>query len=170
MPTNRVTAFQSFMSNAITPDYTMFVSPQYPAGVANPQGLMPSTWTMPPCGGQSYCATDTVTTTTQPPQPATIALLVGGNNEFYGKFWGCGSWIQNEIDWCYTGYGISEQYKIQLLALAAPTDPWYLGWRKFSNQSNVAFSDGHAKTENPGQMTDPARWVINPPANDSFSG
>jgi prepilin-type processing-associated H-X9-DG protein len=169
MPANRVTAFQSFQSNAITPAYTMFQSALYPNGVTNPQGLMPDTTSMPPCDGY-LCSSDTTTTTTSVPQPTTIALLVGGNNEFYGKFWGCGPWIQNEIDWCYTGYGISEQYKIQLLALAVPTDAWYLGWRKFANQSNVAFSDGHVKAEPPGAMTDPARWVINPPAGDTFSG
>ena len=165
MPVSRVTAFQSFQSNGITPGYTMFQSAQYPNGVVNPQGLMPTASSFPP-----YAAQNTTTTSTSAPQPATIVLLAGGNNEFYGKFWGCGPWINNEIDWCYTGYGITEQYKIQLLTLSVPTDAWYLGWRKFSNQSNFAFSDGHVKAMAPGAMTDPARWVINPPANDTFSG
>jgi len=176
LPADRQPAFQSFQANAITPGYQMFVSAQYPQGVTAPQGLMPESLTFPPCkegyqqAGTGGCASNVVTTDTQAPNPATIVLLAGGNNEFYGNYWGCGPWIQNELDWCYTGYGISEQYKIQTLTLAVPGDPWYLGWRKFANQSNFSFSDGHVKTMPPGAMTDPARWVINPPANDTFSG
>lgn len=169
MPPNRITAFQSFMANGITPAYQMFVSPQYPEGVPNPQGLMPSATSMPPCDGY-LCSSNTTTTTTMPPAPATIVMLAGGNYEFYNKFWGCGPWLNDEIDWCYTGYGVTEQYKIQLLALATPSDSYYLGWRKFNNQSNFAFSDGHVKSEVPGAVTDPARWVINPPANDTYNG
>ncbi|HLK14132.1 MAG TPA: prepilin-type N-terminal cleavage/methylation domain-containing protein [Fimbriimonadaceae bacterium] len=167
---SRVTAFQSFQSNAITPAYTMFISAKYPTGVPNPQGLMPDPISMPPCSFYGSCTADTTTTTTSVPKPSTIVLLAGGNNELYGKFWGCGPWIQNEIDWCYTGYGISDEWKIDLMVFTVPTDPWYYGWRKFALKSNYSFSDGHAKTLSPGDMTDPARWVINPPANDNFGG
>jgi len=169
MTSNRVTAFQSFQANGITPSYTLFESNQYPNSVPNPQGLMPSTYTMPPCDGY-LCTTDTTTTTTAPPNPATIIMLANGNNEVYGDYLGCGAYINNEIDWCYEGYGVTDQWKITLLALAVPADNYYYGWRKFNNQSNYAFGDGHAKSLAPGQTTDPARWVINPPANDTFSG
>ena len=158
------------MANAFSPaQETYFVSPQYPQGVTAPQGLMPNSYSMPPCQ-DSYCTTNVTTTTTTPPQPATIVLLAGGYYEYYNKFYGCGTWLNDELDWCYSGYGVSQQYVLSLFVLATPNDPWYLGWRKFAGQSNFSFGDGHAKTLPPGAMTDPARWLINPPAGDTYSG
>ena len=169
MPSNRVCAFQSFLANAIAPAYTMFQSNQYPNGVTNPQGLMPSSCTMPPIQEGANC-TSVTTTTTAPPEPATIVMLSGGNEEFYQGIYYCGPWLNNEIDWCYTGYGINAQWVITDFSLATVGQRDYLAWRKFNNQSNFSFSDGHSKSMSPGAMVDPARWVINPPAGDTFSG
>ena len=150
---SRTLAPQSLMANAVTPAYFMF-------GVSNPQGLMPSAPSMPPFFGSTQSAVTTSTTT--PPEPSKIVMLAGGFKEFLDGVWGCGEWNNSEIDWCYTGNGVTEQYVVDALTLSVPSDKVYPGWRKFSGSSNFAFSDGSAKSLRPGDLRDPARWIINP--------
>jgi len=158
MDASRIPAAQSLMANAITPAYFMF-------GVNNPQGLMPSAPSMPPFFGSTQNVTTTSTTT--PPEPSKIVMLAGGFKEFLDGVWGCNEWNNNEIDWCYTGYGVTEQYVVDALTLSVPSDKYYQGWRKFSGSSNFAFGDGSAKSLKPGELRDPARWIINPPTPGS---
>jgi len=149
IPNTRVPKTISYMPNSITPYYAMF-------GVALPMGLMPEG----PWFGNGFAG---AISTTSPPDPATIVMLATGEQEKYRDIWGCGEWLQNEIDWCYTGTGIDQQYVVDLLTLSVPTDAWYLGWRKFSGGANYAFGDGHAKFQHPGDMRNPKRWIINAP-------
>jgi prepilin-type N-terminal cleavage/methylation domain-containing protein/prepilin-type processing-associated H-X9-DG protein len=153
---NRVPKPLSFLVNSITPAYAQF-------GVDSPQGLMPEAYTMPPQYG--YIGSAVTTSATAASSPADIILLAGGNKEIYDGVYYCGEWLNNEIDWCYAGSGISEQWKVDSLTLAVPGDRQYNGWRKFSGSSNFAFGDGHAKSLRPGDLRDPKRWVINPPSN-----
>jgi len=150
---SRTQAPQSLMANAVTPAYFMF-------GVSNPQGLMPSAPSMPPFFGSTQNAV--TTSTTAPPEPSKIVMLAGGYKEFLDGVWYCNEWNNSEIDWCYTGYGVTEQYVVDALTLATPSSNVYPGWRKFSGSSNFAFSDGSAKSLRPGDLRDPARWIINP--------
>ncbi len=149
MPTTREPHPVSLMPNSITPYYAMF-------GVDAPMGLMPE-------GPQFYGGIAGAVSTTMPPEPSKIIMLASGEFEKYDKIWGCGEWLQNEIDWCYSGTGVDQQYVVDFLTLALPTDAWYSGWRKFSGGANYAFSDGSAKLLRPGDVRDPKRWLINPP-------
>ncbi|CAN5563160.1 hypothetical protein BH11ARM2_BH11ARM2_39690 [soil metagenome] len=142
----------SMMVNAITPAYDMFC-------VSNPQGWMPAPANMPP-----YAGTASATSATAAPEPSTIILLANGYKEFYGDYYGCAEWLNNEIDWCYAPTGVTEQYIIQDLVYATPDKKWYPAWRKFTGGTNFAFGDGSAKLLKPNQLLDPKRWIINPPA------
>ena len=153
MDVSRVPKPLSFMPNSISPAYPMF-------GVDAPQGLMPESYSMPPHYG--YQGTAATTSATSAPDPAGIVLLAGGNKEIYDGVYYCGEWLNNENDWCYTGSGVSEQWKIDSLTLAVEGDRQYLGWRKFSGGSNFSFGDGHAKSLKPGELRDSKKWIINP--------
>ena len=141
----------TYMANSITPFYQMW-------GVDAPQGLMPY--------GIEYGGGFPGTTSlAAPPSPAEIFLLVEGRVEYYNGIFGCGEWLNDEIDWCYVTADVSQQYIVDFFTLAQPADPWYKAWRKHTGVSNVTFGDGHAKAMRPGDMRDPKRWLINPPAN-----
>jgi len=149
----RVPKALSYMSNSIAPAYPMF-------GVSNPQGLMPESYNLTPQMG--YLGSPVTTTGTQAPEPSKIVMLAGGNKEFVDKVKGCLDWLNNEYDYCYAGTGITEQWNVDFLTLAATTDPWYGTWRKFSGGANFTFGDGSAKLLRPGDLRDPKRWIINP--------
>ncbi len=138
----------TYMANSITPFYPMF-------GVDKPQGLI--TYGTEYGGGIA-----SPTTLAAVPDPSNMFMMVEGRLEYYDKFYGCGAWLNNEIDWCYVTGDVSQQFIIDALTLASPSDPWYRAWRKHAGGSNVLFSDGHAKTMRPGDMRDAAHWIINP--------
>ncbi|MFZ4506429.1 MAG: prepilin-type N-terminal cleavage/methylation domain-containing protein [Fimbriimonas sp.] len=144
----------SFLANAITPAYFMF-------GVNNPQGLMPASPSLPPVYGGS--TTVTTTSATSAPEPSKIVLLANGNKELVGDTFGCGQWINNEIQWCYDApAGITEQWIIDAIYFGVQGDPLYPAWRKFSGGANFAFGDGSAKLLRPADVRDGSRWIINP--------
>jgi len=150
---NRTPKPLSFLPNAVSPAYFMF-------GVNAPQGLMPPSPSMPPMWG-STTSVATVTTTA-PPEPSKIVLLANGNKEL-SDLYGCAEWNNNEIQWCYSEpSGITEQWIVDEIYLAVPTDKLYMAWRKFAGGANFSFSDGSAKLLHPGELEDPKRWIINP--------
>ena len=138
----------TYMANAITPFYQMF-------GVPNPQGLMPYGTEY----GNGFAG---ATAMAAVPAPADIYLLVEARKEYYADIYGCGEWLNNEIDWCYVGADIDEQWVIDFFTLSVPSDPWYKAWRKHTGSINIAFGDGHVKSQRPGDMRDARRWIINP--------
>jgi prepilin-type N-terminal cleavage/methylation domain-containing protein/prepilin-type processing-associated H-X9-DG protein len=138
----------TYMANAITPFYPMF-------GVNNPRGLMPAG----PEYGNGFPGS---TTLADIPSSTDIVLLAEGRLEYYDGIFGCGEWLNDEIDWCYVTEDITQQYIIDFFTLALPGDPWYKAWRKHTGSTNIAFADGHAKSLRPGDLRDPKRWIINP--------
>lgn len=149
LPANRNPLPISYMANAITPFYPMF-------GVDKPQGLMP----VGPEYGSGYPG---ATTLAAVPAPADMVMLAEGRLEYYQGIYGCGEWLNNEIDWCYVTEDVTQQFIIDYFTLATPSDPWYRSWRRHSGGSNVAFADGHSKSLRPSDLRDPKRWLINPP-------
>ncbi len=154
MVATRVPKPISYLTNGITPAYFMF-------GTNTPRGLMPQSPSMPPIYGGSTSVS--ATSATEASNPADILLLLNGYKEWYGDLYGCTEWINNEIDWCYVGNTISEQWAVDFLALAAPTAKWYPAWRKFSGGANYAFGDSHAKLLRPTEIRDARRWIVNAP-------
>lgn len=137
----------SYMGNAITPFYAMF-------GVSRPQGLFTY--------GPEYGGITEPTPLAAVPSPADLIMLTEGRWEYYHGIYACGEWLNNEIDWCYVGSDISQQWVVDLLVLSVPTDGWYRGWRKHSGGSVFVMADGHVRTFRPGDLQSPKRWIINP--------
>lgn len=138
----------SYMANSITPFYEMF-------GVAAPQGLI--TYGTEYSGGVA-----TATTMAAVPASAEIVLLAEGRLEYSQGIFGCGEWLNNELDWCYVGEDVSQQYIIDFFTLSVPGDAWYRGWRRHANGANYAMADGHAKMLRPADVRDGKRWIVNP--------
>jgi prepilin-type processing-associated H-X9-DG protein len=147
LPADRVPVPITYMANSITPFYFMF-------GVNEPRGLMPY--------GTEHGGTPTATAMAAVPFPADIYLLVEGRKEYYGDVQGCAAWLNNEIDWCYATADVAEQWVVDYFTLSVPTDTWYKAWRKHTGSINVAYGDGHVKSQRPGDMRDARRWIINP--------
>ncbi len=141
----------SYMVNAVTPAYDMF-------GVNAPIGLMPAPASMPPYSYTPISATSGTTA----PEPSKIVLFTNGYKEFYGDYYGCAPWINDEIDYCYDPTGVTEQYVVDAITLASTTDKIYPAWRKFSGGANFAFGDTSARLLKPAELRDPKRWIINP--------
>ncbi|MCC6729132.1 MAG: DUF1559 domain-containing protein [Chthonomonadales bacterium] len=150
IPATRKPSPLTYMANAISPFWPMY-------GSDSPQGLFTFG---PEFGGVQVGATAVAAT----PYPADIVMLTEGRVEYYDRLYGCGEWLNNEIDWCYVGADIYGDWIVNLFVLAVETDPWYRGFRKHSGGVNVAFGDGHVKMQRPGDLLEPRRWVINPPA------
>ena len=147
-PPTRTPVPITYMANAISPFWTMW-------GQSAPQGLFTYG---PEFGGVQVGAT----TLAAVPAPADIVALAEGEEEYYNGLYGCGQWLNNEIDWCYVGEDIYGDWIINLFAFANPTDPWYRGWTKHTGGSNFLMADGHAKAMRRQQLLDAHRWIINP--------
>jgi prepilin-type N-terminal cleavage/methylation domain-containing protein/prepilin-type processing-associated H-X9-DG protein len=139
----------SYLANAISPFWKMW-------GADNPQGLFTFG---PEFGGVKVGAT----TMAAVPAPADIVMLAEGRKEYYDSLYGCGQWLNNEIDWCYVGADIYGDWIVTLFAYAKPNDPWYRAWRKHTGGANFLLGDGHAKTLRPADLLDGKRWIINAP-------
>lgn len=161
MTVDRQPAAISYMANSLSPGVSGALF-----GVAQPRGLMPV--------GPVYGDASGPTTLAAVPAPADIIMTIDGRRENYEAIWACGEWMQNEIDWCYGAVGdVVYNWMLPLYTtLATPSDPYYKGWRKHSDGTNVSFADGHAKFMRPGDLntTDPVRipevskrWLVNPP-------
>lgn len=143
----------SLMANAITPwswGATIY-------GVANPLGLMPY-------GTEYWGGYQGAVSATAVPNPSEMVLLANGKDGLIDKVWGCGAWNQQELDWCYgPASDVDQQYVLDLLILATPTDPYYNAWRQYSGSTPFVFADSSAKSLRPGQLREAKRWIINAP-------
>lgn len=149
-PSNIQMVGLSYMANAITPAIsgTMY-------GQTNPQGIF--------TGGAYYGTNDSATTDAGVPAPSDIVMLIDGRDQYMTEFYGCGPWVNDEIDWCYAaGDDVMWNWELPLLIYAAPTDGWYNTWRKHTGGTNITFADGHCKLLHPGDLDQAARWLINP--------
>lgn len=140
----------SYMANAITPNLT---GPLY--GVNSPRGLF--------VGSTYYGTGDAPTTMAAVNAPADVVMLVDGRKEYLGDFYGCGPYINSEIDWCYaSGDDLMWGWEFPLMIYSSATDPTYRAWRKHTGGANVAFADGHSKSLRPGDLDQGKRWLVNP--------
>jgi prepilin-type N-terminal cleavage/methylation domain-containing protein/prepilin-type processing-associated H-X9-DG protein len=158
----RIPMPDSYMANSLTPGRgaTYGTDP-------NPQGLMPY--------GQGYIpATDSVSPTklSQIQSPATVIALVEGEAQWYGMYIGCPTYVNNEIDYCYSTMDVVDPGDIPVLSvLSAPgtNPPTYASetlsgaWYKHTLGSNVAWADGHVKWSTPGYLDNGLYWDINWP-------
>ncbi len=158
LPANRPPDPMSYIPNAIAPKYPMF-------GVPNPQGVFSF-------GGYNGGAMALVTQASIA-QPSDMFLLLEGQTQWYGVYWGCARWLNDEIDWCYDWShfrpGITEEWMIDAFIYNNPGDALYTAWRKHSGGSNVLYADGHVKMVHPGNMLDNTgapiakNWIVNAP-------
>ncbi|HTQ09727.1 MAG TPA: prepilin-type N-terminal cleavage/methylation domain-containing protein [Fimbriimonadaceae bacterium] len=156
LPANRPPEPISYLPNAIT-DFGGWTA----WGIANPKGIMtiPTEWT----GIQSSS-----TTSTEVSSPADVILLANGNYEYYDKGYGCGVYLNNEVDYCVVFPGVYGDWLPTGIRLATPNSPntfWaamYNSWRKFNGGANYAFCDGHAKFMRPDQVDNAKSWLVNP--------
>ncbi len=151
MPANISLRPISYMANAITPHIT---GPLF--GVNNPQGLFE--------GSSYFLSGDPPTSLAAVPAAADIVMLIDGRKQYYADWYGCGPWLNNELDWCYaSGEDIMWNWQFPVIIFATPTDPAYNVWRKHSGGVNVTFADGHSKLLRPGDLNQAPRWLVNPP-------
>ncbi len=148
LASDRVPSTISMMANSITPFYPMF-------GVDKPQGLL--TYGPDYNGGVSGA-----TALAAVPASADIVLLAEGRQSYVQDVYGCGEWLNNEIDWCYIKPDVSQQFVVDFFALAVPSDPWYRAWHRHSGGANFLMADGHAKAFRPADVRDAKRWIVNP--------
>src|SRR5579871_1074133 len=148
LPANRPPRSITYMANAISPFWPMW-------GVSNPQGL----FTLGPAfGGMQVAATSLAAVSA----PTDIVMMSEGRKEYYDGVYGCGSWLNNETDWCNVGADIYADWIVSLFVYSSPSDSWYRAWRKHSGGANYLMGDGHAKALRPDDMLDGKRWLINP--------
>ncbi len=129
-------------------------------GVNNPTGLftIPSTFTNSNSGATSATAVGS---------PTDVVMLANGFDEYYNYAYGCGEWLNNEIDYCYVFPGIYGDWIPTGIRLATPTSPnsfWkamYNSWRKFNGGSNFVMADTSAKFHKPDEMDNPKHWLAN---------
>jgi prepilin-type N-terminal cleavage/methylation domain-containing protein/prepilin-type processing-associated H-X9-DG protein len=139
----------SYMANAITPSIT---GSMY--GVDKPQGLF--------SGGAYYVTNDPATTLAAVPAPADMVMLIDGREQYVSEFYGCGPWLNNEIDYCYAmGDDVMWNWEFPLLLFATPDQAWYNTWRKHTGSVNVVFADGHSKAVRTGDLDQGKRWLVN---------
>ncbi len=143
----------SLMANSMTP-WTWGATVY---GVANPLGLMPY-------GTEYWGGYEGAVSSTAVPNPSEMVLLANGKSGLTDKIWGCGTWNQQEVDYCYgPASDVDQQYILDLFILAAPSDSWYNAWRQYSGSVPFTFADSSAKSLRPGQLRDAKRWIINAP-------
>lgn len=157
LPSNRPPVGMSYLPNAIAPEYGMF-------GVSNPQGLFSY-------GGYAGGARAAVTQASIA-YPSNLFALLEGYREWYGNWWGCNPWLNNEVDWCYNWSqfhgGITQEWQIDAFT-------WWKSksllnaWRKHGGGSNVLYADTHVKWIRPSAMLGPKltpiaqNWIVNAP-------
>ena len=143
----------SYMANAITFNGTG--NPVY--GVTGSQGIF--------VGDPSWVGNpNPPTSLSQVNAPAQTVMITEGRKEFDGDYWGCGSYLADEVDWCDTYAGsIKYQYEIDALTLTNPGDTLYRAWKKHSGVANFLFADGHVKSQRAGQLRVASAWLVNVP-------
>ncbi len=156
LPADRVPYSISYLPNAIGPKYHMM-------GVDNPQGLFSY-------GGYNG-GNQAVVTLAAIKDPSDMIVVVEGKNEWEGKYFGCGQWLNSETDWCYNyntpRWGLTEEWNIDAMIYNAPGDALYPALRKHNGGSNVLFSDGHVKFWRPANFlnssgaVEPKNWIVN---------
>jgi prepilin-type N-terminal cleavage/methylation domain-containing protein/prepilin-type processing-associated H-X9-DG protein len=151
VPNTRKPAPISLMANSVTP----FTGQTF-YGIQNPRGLI--------VYGAEYGGGPTAPTSlAEIPSASNIVLLCEGRYEYYNGVYGCGPYLNNEIDYCYVTEDLVFQYQVDFFTLSTQSDPWYKAWRKHSGGANYSMSDGHVKFMQPGVMRDPTRWAVNAP-------
>ncbi|MHB8635929.1 MAG: prepilin-type N-terminal cleavage/methylation domain-containing protein [Fimbriimonadaceae bacterium] len=150
----------SYMPNAISNFVDGGVS-RTAWGISNPQGL----FTIP--SDFFSDSTSPAISTTAVTSPADVIMLANGFKEYYADAYGCGTWLNNEIDYCFVGVGVYGDWLPIGIHYATNPDTnafWqamYNSWRKFNNGANYSFSDGHAKFDSPADVDQPKRWLSN---------
>ena len=85
--------------------------------------------------------------------------------------YGCGAYLNNEVDYCYIFPGVYGDWLPTGIRLATPTSPnafWkamYPSWRKFSGGANFTMADTSAKLLRPDNVDQAKRWLANAPQN-----
>jgi prepilin-type N-terminal cleavage/methylation domain-containing protein/prepilin-type processing-associated H-X9-DG protein len=149
-PANITLKGLSYMANAITPSITGTLY-----GVTNPRGLF--------VGSSYYQTNDGPTAMAASPEPADLVMLIDGRDQYMTNFYGCGPWVNDEIDWCYAaGDDVMWNWEFPLFIYSNPGDNTYTVWRKHTGGTNVAFADGHSKMLRPGDLDQGKRWLVNP--------
>ncbi len=158
LPATRQPRALSYWPNAVS-TFTSY-GPMW--GVNNPQGIftIPSDFTD---------STSGPTSSTSVGSPSDVIMLANGFVEYYDKAYGCGQYLNNEVDYCFVFPGMYGDWLTTGIRLATPTSPnpfWkamYPSWRKFAGGANFTMSDTSAKLLRPEQVDNAKRWLINAP-------
>ena len=161
LPAGRAPKTVSYLPNAVTNFYPGYTTAW---GVLNPQGLftIPDNFT-----GSASAATNA----TAVGAPADVIMLANGMVEYYDKAYGCGDYLNDEVDYCYVYPGVHSDWIATTIRLAKPdsaaafTRALYPAWRKFSGGANFAMADTHAKLLRPDNVDNAKSWLANAPTN-----
>jgi prepilin-type processing-associated H-X9-DG protein len=145
----------SYMANSLSTDLLGANSVYFPPTVTNYNGpIAPgSYWD----GSSPNRVPNTPpTSTTQPTNPASLIVFTTGS-EHAAAWAGCPNEENTEtIAGCYGMDDLFWGWDVYSFALGSyygsPDPNLAVIWRTVANQSNFAFSDGHAKSMNPGQF------------------
>lgn len=146
--------FMSYFPSAISPLYGMY-------GVSKPRG---------PFSYNGYKGGDRADVTLADAKyPSDLILILEGYRQYYGDYYGCARWINQEVDWCYdwsnARFGVIEQWRADALIKGGVKG----ALSKHTGGANYVFFDGHVKYQKPGQMLDAngfsqaKNWIVNAP-------
>jgi prepilin-type N-terminal cleavage/methylation domain-containing protein/prepilin-type processing-associated H-X9-DG protein len=146
--------FMSYFPSAIVPLYGMF-------GVTTPRG---------PFSYNGYQNGDNLDITLADAKyPSDLILVLEGYRQYYGDYYGCARWLNNEVDWCYdwanVRFAVIEQWRSDALIKGGVKG----ALNKHTGGANYIFFDGHVKYQKPGQMLDAngfsmaKNWIVNAP-------
>jgi prepilin-type N-terminal cleavage/methylation domain-containing protein len=160
MPADRPHVQMSYLANA----FSAWNPARLNFGISNGRGL----FTVDPnFSGDSISP---VTSSTEISNPTNVIMFSNGLKEYYGDFYGLASFgfegcIDTETDWCFLFKGVYDEFIPDLIRLAAPGDPLYPAWRKYSGRSNFVMADTSARSLAPTQVDDAKHWIISAPDN-----
>jgi prepilin-type processing-associated H-X9-DG protein len=153
-PHGEVPVFMSYFPSSIVPLYGMF-------GVSDPRG---------PFSYNGYRNGDAANVTLADTKyPSDLVLITEGYRQYYGDYYGCARWINQEVDWCYdwqnARFGLIEQWRVDTMIKGGVRG----ALNKHTGGANYIFFDGHVKYHKPGQMLDAngfsmaKNWIVNAP-------
>ncbi len=155
-PSTRKGRESSYLPNAIS-DFDDGGTSRTAWGVSHPQGLftIPSDFTNSTSGAMSSTAVNS---------PSDVIMLANGDVEYYDKAYGCGAYLNNEVDYCYIFPGVYGDWIPGTIRLNLPdafSQALGKAWRKYSGGANFAMSDTSAKFLKPDAVDVPKRWLAN---------
>jgi prepilin-type N-terminal cleavage/methylation domain-containing protein/prepilin-type processing-associated H-X9-DG protein len=156
LPANRKPAMSGYMPNSF--NSTSWGNSEF--GVVNPKGVIRT--------GSTYGYLDAPAALAEVVVPADTYMMVEGRWNLNDWWCGSGTYANDEVDWCWaTSPQVSSDWLVSLIVLlpegSGYDDKLRKCWRKHSGGATIAYTDGHAKFQRPGDMLQVRHWLVNAP-------